>query len=496
MPYFLTVLLRLFLLPLRSIALGIALSGVALLYVVGLGRAYLTTIVRNIVAGLAGVDRLDFDAERAKHTHILGATGAGKSCAIENLIDENLRKRQGVLLIEPHGELTDRVLANKRFVLRHRSQNYRKLLLLDFDHAPPAFNIFALPLPDDTALRRQFVYGLASDLTGAFALNMRPEMTEAQYLMLRNLFIAGFHMPKATVPQVLALLSENHQGPLQALLPDLPSPPLQDYFRHDFPSGSSRRTRDTLRHRLNSFLIPRQMHESLCAERCAVDFRAALAKGKAVIVRATTTALGTFEAVTIGNLIHAVFARYAFERLVRGGTDQPFFVYLDEAQYYMTESVERALTGARKTGVNYTLSHHEFGQVGMSTAAQRAIVNNCNVKIYGGLKWKDMKEGADILGLEDKQVLARLRPGEFIIKAGRRAPVLKRFPYRFAIKKAGFGRGWLVNAYAKPAETKVMLARIRPTPPPMYDKTVSPPAPPNPPPSHNFNPNGNLPFAP
>lgn len=472
-------------LPFRMVALVFALCGVVLLYIVGLGRCYLKTILSNIITDFL-FSSFNLDTERQKHTHILGATGAGKSSAIEFFLDENIRKQQGFLLIEPHGELVRRVLANKRFT---QPQTSKKLILLDFDRNPPALNIFALPLPENNA--QQFINGLASDITAAFAANMQPAMTEAQFIMLRNLFIAGFYMQKATFLDVLDMLTDNSKISLDRL----PTPPLQNYFQQDFISGEAKRTRTALRGRLNSFVIPKQMYESLCAKTCDVDFRAILSEGKYVIIKATTTTLGTFEAVTIGNLIHSIFSKYAFERLNQTDEKKPFFVYFDEAQYYMSETVERCLTGARKTGVSYTLAHHEIGQTGMTSAAQRTIINNCNVKIYGSLKWKDMKEGADILGLEDRSLLSKLKAGQFFIKAGRNDVFLKHFPVRFSIKKAGFGCGWFINAYAKPHETETMLERIiKKPPPPMYEKTIDQSISTKSK-SFNFNPHGDMPFS-
>jgi len=198
------------LLPLKAVILGCGLSFVALLFCVGLGRSYLTTIIKNITSDFLFLPNNSLDAKRKKHMHLLGATGAGKSCAIEYFIDQNIRKKQGFLLIEPHGELVGRIIANKRFLTA-----YPKLLFLDFDHNPPAFNIFALPLPECN--QQHFINGLASDITSAFSTNMQPAMTEAQFIMLRNLFIAGFYMKKATFLDILNLLSDNPTQQIKAL---------------------------------------------------------------------------------------------------------------------------------------------------------------------------------------------------------------------------------------------------------------------------------------
>lgn len=420
---------------------------------------------------------MNLDCHRLMHTHILASTGAGKSSAITYFIDQNIRKNQGFLLIEPHGELVLRILNNKRFALSHRSHAYRKLVYLDFDEAPPPLNFFHLPLPKNENIRQAFIDGLASELADALSHNMQPTPSESQYIMLRNILIAGFYLPQASFQDLIRLLSPEGESLLNRLLPHLPTPPLQHYFQSDFCSANTKRTKDALRLRLNNFIIPKQMYESLCAPTCEIDFASILSENKFVIVKATTSLLGNYEAKTIGNIIHNLLNKYAFERLISGKPCDPFFAYFDEAQHYLNGSVHRGLTGARKTGLNYTLAHHELNQEGISPQQQRTIVNNCNVKVYGNLKWRDQKEAAIILRLDKPEMIEKLRPGEFYIKAGKNRVNLMRFPFKFAIKKEAFGRGWLFNAFAKWEETKKLLdylKRQRPKRPFELDSFVPP----------------------
>jgi len=432
-----------------------------LLYLAGLGQAYIAVIFKNILSNVFAGWQIRLDTERLKHTHILASTGAGKSSAIAFFVDENIRKKQGFLLIEPHGELVQRVLSNKRFALSHPSKAYRQLVYLNFDEEPPQLNIFKLPLPKDRTIRQAFIDGLASDLTDALAHNMKPDLTEAQYVMLRNILIAGYYLPKATFQDMVRLLSAEGNSLLIQLLPQLPTPPLQDYFKSDFLSGNAKRTRDALRLRLNNFLIPKQIYESFCAPECEIDFSSILSEGKFVIVKATSALLGNYEAKAIGNIIHNLLSKYAFERLLSGKETQPFYAYFDEAQYYINTSVQRGLTGARKTGLNYTLAHHELNQDGISPQEQRTIINNCHVKIYGNLKWKDQKEAAVILRLSKHDEIEALRPGEFFLRAAKKSAQIKRFPYKFAVKKQAFGRGWFFNAFAQKRETRELLDYLK-----------------------------------
>src|SRR5437867_1272331 len=50
-------------------------------------------------------------ADRRAHMYVIGKTGTGKSTLIETLIRQNLVAGEGLALLDPHGDLVERVLA-------------------------------------------------------------------------------------------------------------------------------------------------------------------------------------------------------------------------------------------------------------------------------------------------------------------------------------------------------------------------------------------------
>ena len=50
--------------------------------------------------------------DRLKHTHIIGATGTGKSTLLANLIKQDIANGYGVVLFDPHGDLVNDVMAS------------------------------------------------------------------------------------------------------------------------------------------------------------------------------------------------------------------------------------------------------------------------------------------------------------------------------------------------------------------------------------------------
>ncbi|HWB48626.1 MAG TPA: hypothetical protein VG651_05920 [Stellaceae bacterium] len=51
------------------------------------------------------------DKERARHIHVLGAIGTGKSKLLEGMIRQDIAIGRGLCLIDPHGTLVDGIEA-------------------------------------------------------------------------------------------------------------------------------------------------------------------------------------------------------------------------------------------------------------------------------------------------------------------------------------------------------------------------------------------------
>ncbi len=64
-------------------------------------------------------------SSRLQGTYIIGATGSGKSGLLENLIMQDIKQGIGVCVLDPHGELIDKVLA------RLEQEDEAKVILID-----------------------------------------------------------------------------------------------------------------------------------------------------------------------------------------------------------------------------------------------------------------------------------------------------------------------------------------------------------------------------
>ena len=55
--------------------------------------------------------------DRRRHMYLIGKTGMGKSTLIENMVIEDIRAGKGVGLVDPHGDLAEKII---KFIPKER----------------------------------------------------------------------------------------------------------------------------------------------------------------------------------------------------------------------------------------------------------------------------------------------------------------------------------------------------------------------------------------
>lgn len=382
------------------------------------------------------------DKARARHTYILGMSGSGKSVTMEMFLYRDVCKGHGIALIEPHGELADRFLHFDLFRLDHRSRAHERLVLLDLENeSPTPFNIFRVGLPTNPVARAIRIDELASSYLPAFAMAIRPEMTESMEAMLKSIITAIFHLPDPSFNDLIGILDdEEHLGTRYwRLFESLENPILRGYFEKDFFRTKVDVTKAPLKDRLRGLLRSRQIQHAFLAKENAVDFDAILREGKILVVRARKNVLGEEGSRMIGNLVHQMLYAAAFRRLSLGSGLIPFFCYMDECQNYINETVISGLSEARKFGFHYVLANQYLNQ-NMTLTQQKALLN-CNVKICGNVNYEDAVKMAKEMGLKDGKGRFRwLKAGEFFVHIKGKLVRFVRWPGTFALPSAKVGR--------------------------------------------------------
>lgn len=338
--------------------------------------------------------------ERMRHLHLIGATGTGKSTLLYTLLREDIEGGRGVALIDPHGELAERVVAAVP------EERLRDLLLIDPAHeeSAPGWN----QLRADSEVEAE---ALSADLVDAIrrlATSWGDQMTS----VLGNAILAIIHSGGGTLLDLHTfLLDADERRRRIALLED---EYLETFWQRHFPALSKGRSLAPILTRLDSFLRVRMVRKLVAPQGREIDWKEAVSGRKIVIASLAHGRIGRENASLLGSLLVSALYRAA----LTAGEHDPFFLYIDEVHEVATPSLAGVLTGARKFGLSLTVAHQDLSQ--LSSAApgvKEALLGNAGTRIAFRLGEGDARamapgfahfEADDLLGLQVGEALARV----------------------------------------------------------------------------------------
>ena len=307
----------------------------------------------------------------ASHKHVIGVTGQGKSKAIASLFLQLLNQGIGALLIDPHADLADDVLATLASSGFFRdARAYERLLYLDLtrqDRFLPQ-NVLAAPYPP---------HQLASQINEVFK-RVWPALADGAAPQFENILLSAVlvlienRLPITALPRLLT------DKPYRDMLLERVSDGQVVSFFHDRYDRWGREAplmiESTLR-RIFLLTFSPNLRYSLGQTTNALNFRDLMDRGVSVIVN-----LGGLDEDTqrlLGSLVSVGVEVAALSRVdLPEDERRPFHLIMDEFSMFSAQSEEalsRVLSLARKYALSITLAHQTWSQ--LSTRLQGALQN-------------------------------------------------------------------------------------------------------------------------
>ncbi|WP_299059220.1 DUF87 domain-containing protein [uncultured Polaribacter sp.] len=339
---------------------------------------------------------------RLSHTHILGATGVGKSTLIAKMMLEDIKQGLGCALFDPHGDICDDVL--KR-IPENRINDVVLIDPSDIDF-PIGFNLLEAKTEAEKIV-------LSSDLVSAFK---------------RHATAWGDNMTAVLQNAVNTILESSRGGTLIELkrflieeqfrnqyLASVDDPSLHYYWKNEYPMV--RKGIAPLLTRIDTFLRPKLVRYML-AQKKGVDINDCLKHNKIVLLKLSQGLIGEQNSYLLGSLFLAKFNQSALARQNQSKEKRsPYMLYLDEFQNFITPSIERILSGARKYALGITLVHQELGQI-QDTSLLNSLLSNPKTRICFRLGDSDAKRLESGFSYFEQSDLQSLERGEAVMRIG------------------------------------------------------------------------------
>lgn len=341
---------------------------------------------------------------RCGHVHIIGVPGTGTSSLMEAMILDDVRRGEGVVLLDPHGCMTSRLLCLLPSEAIERT--------IYFGPGDPDWVPIWNPLHFGSCVDRAHV---ADGMVRAL-INGRPLCGDRVDHLLRQVFFALLHLPGGTVRDAATLLQSKSPESCRLrcrILEVVGNECAIHFWKNDYP----RYTKADLAAPwmlLSKLLMANNVGAMLSQPASSFDFRDVMDTGKIVFI--DLSHVGTAARDVLGSFVLSSLHLTALGRgRDLGRRHRTFNIYCEEAHRFTTDLLEGLLVEMRRFAVNLTLSHQFLGQFGAHMADALSVVGstiifrvNATDAGYLAKAVQDKAGTLDLVSLQRGQAIARI----------------------------------------------------------------------------------------
>ena len=321
--------------------------------------------------------------DRRAHMYVIGKTGSGKSTLIETLVRQDIKAGQGLALLDPHGDLVERIVAA---VPEGRKSDVIYFNVPD-SSGRLAFNPLEPTLPSNRSLA---VSGLLEVFKKIWSDSWGPRLEH----VLRNALWALMDQPTATLADVLRLF--NDRAFRKKIAEDTANEQVRTFWLREY-EGYSPAFRAVIiapiQNKVGAFLADPILNGILTQPKSAFDLREVMDRGKVLLVNLAKGKIGEDSATLLGALLVTKAGLAGLSRADTPERDRrDFFIYLDEFHTFTTLSVASMLSELRKYGVGMILAHQYVSQ--LDPQVRDAVLGNTGTIITFRLGAEDAQKVA------------------------------------------------------------------------------------------------------
>ncbi|PIT87435.1 MAG: hypothetical protein COU31_02970 [Candidatus Magasanikbacteria bacterium CG10_big_fil_rev_8_21_14_0_10_40_10] len=297
-------------------------------------------------------------ADRRRHLYTIGKSGSGKSVFIQNMAIQDIKNGEGVCVVDPHGDFVE-------YVLQH--------------------------VPKERA--DDVIYFNPSDIDRPIGLNMLEAKNEEQKDFISQEMVSIFYKLVTDPSMIGPMFEHNMRNVMFTLMSDLENPgtiaeiprmftddefvkkwkkKLKDPVVMAYWDKEMAKTSDFHKSEMLGYLISKvgrfvenQMIRNIIGQtHSGFNFREVMDKKKILLVNLAKGLVGEINSNLLGMIIVSKLQMVAMERASLPEDERhDFYLYIDEFQNFITESIATILSEARKYRLNLIIAHQYIKQM-------------------------------------------------------------------------------------------------------------------------------------
>jgi CxxC-x17-CxxC domain-containing protein len=297
-----------------------------------------------------GIKRKD----RRQHTYVLGKSGTGKSTLIENMIIQNIYNGEGVCVVDPHGELVEKIM---ELIPESRAKD-----VIYFNPADTEHNIGFNPFQLDDPKYRDLV---AAGLMGIFTKIWANAWSSRMEYILQNCILALLDVPGSTLLGIPRLLVDKDYR--QYVINNVKDPVIRNFWIHEYEAWRDQFRNEAIQpiqNKVGQFLSSAMVRNIVGQQRSTINIFDMMNDQKIFLVNVSKGRIGEDNSSLLGGMLITKIQLAAMERIrIPEVERKDYYLYIDEFQNFSTESFASILSEARKYRLCLTIAHQYTAQL-------------------------------------------------------------------------------------------------------------------------------------
>ena len=313
---------------------------------------------KNLYRGKETLIRIK-DEDRRRHVYVVGMTGTGKSKLMVNMALQDIQNGKGVCYVDPHGEEAELIAAN---IPPERRDD-----VIYFDPADVEMPIGLNMLEAKTVEEKDFA--VQEMISIFYKLVPDPQMLGPMFEhYMRNamlLLMADPDDPSTIVEIPRVFVDDEFRKAKLAKCNDIL---VKSFWEKEYEASQRGSTgADMLSYvisKVGRFIENEMMRNVIGQPKSGFNIREIMDNKKILLVNLSKGKVGETNSNLLGLILVSKLQMAALSR-----ADMPqesrhdFYLYIDEFQNYVTDSISVILAEARKYKLNMTMAHQYIGQL-------------------------------------------------------------------------------------------------------------------------------------
>lgn len=344
----------------------------------------------NIYRGVRTEIRIARD-DRRRHMYIIGRTGTGKSEFMKGLARQDIEAGEGIAVIDPHGDLIDDLL---KYVPKSRAEDV--ILFEPFDmERPMGLNMLEAKSEEEKDFAVQ-------------------EMIEIFYKLFPPEMIGPMFEHNMRNAMLTLMADQEYPGTIAEIPRMFTDPEFQKYkvgkvrdlVVRSFWEQEMAKTTEFHKSEMLGYLISKigrfveneMMRNIIGQPHSAFDFREVMDSRKILLINLSKGKTGEVNSKLLGLIIVSKLQMAALSRAdIPESARRDFYLYIDEFQNFVTDSLATILSEARKYHLNLVMAHQYISQ----------LVHEQNTKIRDAVFGNAGTTICFRIGVEDAETMAK-----------------------------------------------------------------------------------------